>query len=196
MARKTLYHDSDNGTAMQPQPLLLNASAPQFSPLPATDGKNYSLSDFDSSQILIVVFSCNHCPTVQAYEDRMIALQHEYARKGVQMIAISSNDVVKYPEDNFEEMVKRSHRKDFPFTYLWDEDQSVAKIFGASHTPEFFVFDKERTLVYHGRFDDNRDEPGKVKEQYVRDAVEALLAGKPVAQAETYSIGCTIKWKT
>jgi alkyl hydroperoxide reductase subunit AhpC len=125
----------------------------------------------------------------------MIAFQREYGPRGVQLVAINSNDPVSYPEDSYEEMVKRAKTRGFNFPYLWDKDQSVAHAYGATHTPEFFVFDKERRLRYHGRFDDNRDQPDQVRERYVQDAVEALLAGREVAQPETYSIGCTIKWK-
>ncbi len=180
---------------MPTQTLQLHAPAPEFSDLPGTDGRSYSLKDFASSPILVVVFSCNHCPTVQTYEDRMIAFQREYGPRGVQLVAINSNDPVSYPEDSYEEMVKRAKTRGFNFPYLWDKDQSVAHAYGATHTPEFFVFDKERRLRYHGRFDDNRDQPDQVRERYVQDAVEALLAGREVAQPETYSIGCTIKWK-
>jgi peroxiredoxin len=173
----------------------IGSPSPGFVTLPGTDGKKYSLSDFSKSKIVVVVFSCNHCPYVQAYEDRMIGFQRDYAPKGVQLIAINSNETVHYPEDNFDEMVKRAKKKGFNFPYLRDEDQSVAESFGATHTPEFFVLDQQRALRYHGKMDDNYQSPADVKAHYLRDAVDALLAGKDVKQPETYSIGCTIKWR-
>lgn len=175
--------------------LATGSHIPPFGPLPATNGRNYSLADFTAAGVLAVVFSCNHCPYVRAYEDRMIDIQRRYRARGVQLVAINSNETVHYPEDNFEEMVKRAASKEFPFPYLRDEDQSVAGAFGATHTPEFFVFDAERRLRYHGKFDDNYRDPSSVKEKYVEKAIDAILAGTPVAEPETHSIGCTIKWK-
>lgn len=175
--------------------LKIGHPAPAFHDLPATDGKRYSLDSFRDAKILVVVFSCNHCPYVQAYEDRMIAFHRNYSGKGVAFVAINSNETVHYPEDNFDEMVKRASKKGFAFPYVRDEDQSVATAYGATHTPEFFIFDGERKLRYHGRFDDNWQDPSSVKANYVRDAVDALLADREVPVSETYSIGCTIKWK-
>jgi len=175
--------------------LKIGSPAPSFHALPGTDGKNYSLADFKDKKVLVVVFSCNHCPYVQAYEDRMIAFQGDYSPQGVQLLAINSNETVNYPEDRFEEMVKRAKRKGFNFPYLRDDDQSVATSYGATHTPEFFVFDERRTLRYHGKMDDNYKSPSSVKAHYLRDAVDALLVAKLVPEPETYSIGCTIKWK-
>jgi peroxiredoxin len=174
--------------------LKLNDTLPSFGKLPGTDGKSYSPSDFAEKDILVVVFSCNHCPYVQAYEKRMIGLQGEYAARGVQVIAINSNETKNYPEDRFEKMVQRSKEKGFNFPYLRDEDQSVAEAFGATHTPQFFVFDRSRKLRYAGKMDDNWEHPGAVKENYLRDAVDALLRGEKVPVPETFSIGCTIKW--
>ncbi|MBI5216932.1 MAG: thioredoxin family protein [Ignavibacteriae bacterium] len=179
---------------MTEQQLKTGNPLPSFSHLPATDEKNYSSNDF-TNEILVIVFSCNHCPYVQAYEERMIAFQSEYAPKGVQLVAINSNDEINYPDDNFESMVKRAKLKGFNFIYLRDENQTVAKAFGATHTPQFFVFDKARTLCYSGKFDDSWKDTQAVKENYLRDAVDALLAGKEVNVQETYSIGCTIKWR-
>ncbi len=181
---------------MNTKELKIGSDAPTFSNLPGTDGKKYSLSSFSDKSILVVVFSCNHCPYVQTYEDRMIALQRDYAAKGLQLVAVNSNEVVHYPQDNFEEMVKRADLKKFNFPYVRDEDQSVANAYGATHTPEFFVFDAKRKLRYRGKFDDNYQNPGAVKMNFLKNAVEALLAGKEVAEPETYSVGCTIKWKS
>jgi peroxiredoxin len=174
--------------------LKIGSRAPGFS-LPAVDGKFYSLNSFTDKKILIVIFSCNHCPYVQAYEDRIIAIQKEFEKDGVQIVAINSNDDVKYPDDSFEEMKKRATDKKFNFPYLRDETQEVAKAYGASHTPQIFLFDENRKLKYEGKIDDNWQEPNKVKSKYLRDAIEELLGGKEVAVPETFSIGCTIKWK-
>jgi peroxiredoxin len=176
--------------------LKIGSMAPAFSNLPGTDGTRYSLSTFADKKIVVIVFSCNHCPYVQAYEGRMIAFQRDYAQKSVQLIAINSNETVHYPEDNFDEMVKRAKTQGYNFPYLRDDDQSVAASYGATHTPQFFVFDEERTLRYRGKLDDNYKNPSDVKVNYLRNAVDAILTGKDVAEQETYSIGCTIKWQT
>jgi peroxiredoxin len=168
---------------------------PAFGPLPGVDGKNYELKNFDVNSVLVVIFSCNHCPYVQAYEDRIIALQAEFKPKGVQFVAINSNDASHYPDDSFENMKKRAADKKFNFLYLRDEDQSTAKAFGATHTPHLFVFDSARTLAYTGRIDDNWQEPAKVTRSYLKEALDALTAGKKPAEPETFAIGCTIKWK-
>jgi len=175
--------------------LNIGTQAPSFKDLPGVDGKKHSFDEFDASKVLVVVFSCNHCPYVQAYEDRMIAFQKDYIPKGVQLIAINANDTVNYPEDDFDGMVKRAKLKKFNFPYLRDEDQKVAEAYGATHTPEFFVFDSQRRLKYHGKMDDNYREPSAVTRRYLQEAVDALLGGKPVAEPETHSIGCTIKWR-
>jgi peroxiredoxin len=175
--------------------LNIGSPAPDFKDLRGTDGKRYSLKSFAGNKCLVVVFACNHCPYVQAYEDRMIALQREYGPKGVQLVGINANETANYPEDSFEHMVKRSTDQGFNFVYLRDDDQSVARKFGATHTPEFFLFDEARTLRYHGKMDDNYQNPGAVKSRYLQTAVEALLSGAPIKEQETYSIGCTIKWK-
>lgn len=174
--------------------LKIGSALPEFN-LPAVDGKNYSHAAFVNNKILVVIFSCNHCPYVQAYEERIKYIKSDFNNKGVQVITISSNDAVKYPEDSFEQMKIRSDEKKFNFLYLYDEDQSVAKAFDATHTPEVFVFDESRNLAYHGKIDDNWQEPEKVKRRYLRDALDEILEGKTVSVPETYSIGCTIKWK-
>ncbi len=180
---------------MPTQQLQLNSAMPEFSGLPGVDGKSHSSSEYANVPVLIVVFSCNHCPYVQAYEDRMIALQRDYGSKGVQLVAINANDIVNYPEDSFEKMKERASKKKFNFAYLRDDNQTVAEAYGATHTPQFFVFDAKRKLRYVGKMDDNWQDARAVKEQYLRDALDALLAGKEVSVPETYSIGCTIKWR-
>lgn len=179
---------------MQENKLKIDSSIPDFS-LTGVDDKNYSLNDFSDKKILIVIFSCNHCPYVQAYEDRIIALQNEFEKDGVQTIAINSNDDVKYPDDSFDEMKKRSAARGFNFPYLRDETQNIAKAFGATHTPQIFLFDNNRKLKYEGKIDDNWQEPNKVKSEYLKDAILEVLNEKEVSVPETFSIGCTIKWK-
>lgn len=174
--------------------LKIGSRAPGFS-LPAVDGKFYSLNSFLDKKILVIIFSCNHCPYVQAYEQRIIEIQKEFENRGVQIIAINSNDDIKYPEDSFEEMKKRAADKNFNFPYLRDETQEVARSYGATHTPQIFLFDENRKLRYEGKIDDNWQEPEKVKSRYLRDAILEVLEGKEVSVPETFSIGCTIKWK-
>jgi peroxiredoxin len=169
-------------------------SAAAFS-LKGTDGKTYTLDDFAGAKALVVIFSCNHCPYVKAYEDRMIAIQKDYMAKGVRFAAINSNDSVNYPDDGFEEMVKRAKEKGFNFPYLRDESQEAAKAYGATHTPHLFVFDRARALAYTGKIDDDWEHPAAVRENYLREALDDLVAGKPPRRAETHAIGCTIKWK-
>ena len=172
----------------------LGDKIPDFS-LRGVDGKTHSLKDFESAKALVVVFSCNHCPYVKAYEDRMIAIQKDYLAKGARFAVINSNDAVKYPDDGFDKMAARAKEKGFNFPYLQDETQKAAKAFGATHTPHLFVFDAARKLAYTGKIDDNWQDPGAVKQSFLRDALDDITSGKPVRTAETHAIGCTIKWK-
>lgn len=179
---------------MATKTLTIGSELPEFS-LPGVDGDIYDNSSFERSNILVVIFSCNHCPYVQAYEDRIMALQEEYPHKKLQIIAISSNDAVNYPEDSFEAMAERSENRGFNFPYLFDESQEVAQKFGATHTPEVFAFDQHRKLFYHGKIDDNWQDESEVRTQYLKLAIDEVLDGLPVSVPETFSIGCTIKWK-
>lgn len=179
---------------MATKTLQIGSAIPGFNLL-SIDGKKYSLNSFKDKKALIIIFSCNHCPYVQAYENRIMAIQKDYKGKGVSVIAINSNDAVQYPEDSFGEMKKRAAFKKFNFVYVTDENQSVAKNFDAAHTPEIFLFNEARKLVYHGKIDDNWQEEQKVKTKYLREALDELLSGKEISVPETYSIGCTIKWK-
>ena len=163
--------------------------------LPGVDGQEHSLADYADKTVVAVLFSCNHCPYVLAWEDRIIQTQADYVDKGVQLIAIGSNDAEKYPADSFPKMKEHAQEKGFNFPYLRDETQEVARYYGAERTPEFFVFDQRGVLRYHGALDDNYDNPQAVKEQYLRDALDAVLAGDTPAIAETPPVGCTIKWK-
>ena len=178
---------------MATRKLKIGSRAPDFR-LMATDGNYYTLDELSNRSGIIVMFGCNHCPYVQAYEDRVMEIKKEF-EKDINVVVINSNDDVKYPEDSFENMIKRSKVRKFNFLYLWDETQSVANAFDASHTPEIFLFDKELKLRYHGKIDDNWQEPENVKTRYLKDAVEEMIKGKEVSIPETFSIGCTIKWK-
>lgn len=173
--------------------LKIGLRAPNFN-LMATDGRTYSLNSFADKKALIVIFSCNHCPYVQAYEERIMEIQKGYA-KDLQVVAINSNEDVNYPEDSFDMMKERAAIRGFNFPYLRDDTQSIAKAYGATHTPEIFLFDQERKLVFHGKIDDNWQEPQNVKSKYLRNALDELLSGRQISVPETFTIGCTIKWK-
>lgn len=173
--------------------LELGAKAPDFGNLQGADGKRYSLGSFGDKPVLVVMFTCNHCPYAVAYEDRVIATQRDYAGRGIQVVAINANDDKAYPEDGYPEMVKRAKAKGFNFPYLRDQDQKAAEAYGAVCTPHAFVFDKERKLRYRGRIDDSRD-PKQVKSNDLRNALDDLLAGRSVKVSDTKPFGCSIKW--
>ncbi len=173
--------------------LELGAKAPDFGDLQGADGGRYSLPSFDDKPVLVVMFTCNHCPYVMAYEDRMVAIQRDYAGGGVQLVAINSNDDKAYPEDSYPKMVERAKSKSFNFPYLRDPDQKAAEAYGAVCTPHVFAFDKERKLRYRGRIDDSRD-PQQVKSNDLRNALDDLLAARSVKVADTRPFGCSIKW--
>ena len=162
--------------------------------LKATNGREYSDRDFKDKEILAIVFTCNHCPYAKAYEDRLIQVQKDFM-DNVALVAINSNDAVNYPEDDFENMVKRASEKQFPFPYLRDESQGIAGAFDAERTPHVFVFDKNRALRYKGRIDDNWEYPDMVSRQEFRQAINAILEGKEVPEQVTQPIGCSVKWK-
>lgn len=180
-----------------PFTLQLGQTAPDFK-LPGTDGHTYSLSDFNNAKLLVVVFSCNHCPYVTGSEERMIKFASDYKPKSVAMIAINSNETVGHPQDSFEHMKTRALEKQFPFIYVRDDDQSVALKYGALRTPHYYVFDRDHSghwkLRYTGRMDDNPRNPGKETTRELRDAVDALLAGKKPPVELTNPIGCNVKW--
>jgi peroxiredoxin len=174
--------------------MAVGTKAPAFS-LPATDGRTYSLGSFDEAQVLVVVFTCNHCPYAKAVEDRLVQLQHDYQERGVRLVAINPNDDAAYPDDSFEAMKTRARQKGFNFPYLRDESQGVARAYDAACTPDIFVFDRARKLVYNGRFDDNWQVPSKVSRQDLRVAIDATLAGRAPGFDPVPSMGCSIKWK-
>ncbi len=173
--------------------LALGSPAIDFH-LRAIDGKTYSLKDFADRKALVVVFSCNHCPYVRDYEDRMVQLQRDYSGRGATLVAINSNDDHDYPEDSFEKMVQRAKDKGFNFPYLRDETQEIAHRYGAICTPHVFAFDQHRTLQYKGRIDDNRN-AAVVKSHDLRSALDAMLSGRKPNVQETRPFGCSIKWK-
>jgi peroxiredoxin len=175
--------------------LELGTKAPDFH-LPDTEGNLVSLSDFDDAPVLLVVFMCNHCPFVRHILDHLLELAKEYQAKGVAAVGINSNDVESYPDDRPEMMAKIAREKGFPFPYLYDETQEVAKSYRAACTPDFFLFDGQRRLAYRGQMDDSR--PGNhepITGADLRAALEAVLAGRPVPERQRPSMGCNIKWK-
>ncbi len=162
------------------------------------DGKMVSLADYKNAKGVIVIFTCNHCPFSMAYEDRIILMHNENAANGYPVIAINPNDPVAYPSDSYDEMVKRANEKNYPFAYVVDETQQVAKQFGATRTPHVFLLKKEKkdfTVEYIGAIDDNSDDASAVKTKYVENAIADLNAAKKPATNFTKAIGCTIKWK-
>ena len=181
--------------------LAIGQPAPDFD-LPGVDGRRYSLGHFAGCRALVVVFSCNHCPYVVGSEDRMVRFALEHAPKGVAFVAINSNETDNHPTDSFEHMVRRATEKNFPFHYLRDESQDVARAYGALRTPHYFLFgrgggkeDGPWSLCYTGRMDDNPRTPGAETTHELVDAVEAVLAGRRPPVEVTNPIGCNVKWK-
>ena len=172
----------------------LGTSAPPFSLL-NVDGETRDLAAFADAELLVVVFTCNHCPYAVASEDRMIELQRDYADRGVQLVAINPNDDVNYPDDSFEKMKVRAADKGFNFPYLRDDTQEVARAYDAACTPDIFVFDRDRKLLYNGRIDDNWQHPEAVTRRDLRAVLDAALAGSTVDFEHVPSRGCSIKWK-
>ncbi|HDH57089.1 MAG TPA: thioredoxin family protein [Bacteroidetes bacterium] len=172
----------------------LGTPCPDFD-LPAMDGNRYRRDDFKDKDVLVVIFTCNHCPYAQAVEDRIIQLRREYEGKSVQLVGICSNDPNFVPEDSFENLQKRWREKNYGFPYLHDLEQDVAKAFGAVCTPEYFVYGPDRKLAYHGRMDDNWKEPHKVTRRELKEAIDLILAGKTVDFKQIPSMGCSIKWR-
>lgn len=176
--------------------LPLGTEAPAFS-LPNVDGSVVSLADFADAPALLVIFMCNHCPYVVHVADHLAQLAAEYQARGVAVVGISSNDVANYPADSPEQMVREAEERGYTFAYLYDSDQSVAKAYHAACTPDFYVFDADRRLVYRGQMDDSRprvENPTPVTGQDLRAALDAVLAGEPVSAEQTPSLGCNIKW--
>jgi len=177
---------------------MTGTQAPLFE-LKGVDGWRYALADFAQSKAVVVIFMCNHCPYVIAVQERINELAKDYQRRGVPVLAINSNDSVRYPDDNFEAMKERAKEQGYVFPYLHDADQSVAHAYGAVCTPEFYLLEPTSgtnfIIRYHGRLDDNWKEPQKVKTHDLADAIDAILAGQPVSAQQQPSMGCSIKWK-
>ncbi len=174
--------------------LALGAKAPDFSLL-ATDGRSYSLSDFGDKPLLVIFFTCNHCPYVKNSDELTRKSALNFAPKGVAFIGINSNSATAYPEDSFEEMCKRMEEHHFPWVYLHDPSQEVARAYGALRTPHFYLFDKERHLIYTGRAVDSPRDPSKVTRNDLESALKEHLADKPISTPLTNPIGCNVKWE-
>ncbi len=175
--------------------LPLGTTAPDFS-LPDTDGNLVSLNDYRGKKGLLVIFLCNHCPYVKHVADGLKSLSDEYMAKGVGVVGINSNDAENYPDDSPAAMASEKSRRGYQFAYLFDEDQSVAQAYAAACTPDFFLFDSERKLVYRGQLDSSRPDSGTpVTGQDLRAAMDAVLAGEAPSDKQTPSLGCNIKWK-
>ncbi len=175
--------------------LPLGTAAPDFS-LMNVDGQTVSLSDFDDAPALLVIFMCNHCPFVIHVADQLAQLTQEYMQKGVAVVGISSNDVANYPADSPEQMVAEAEQRGYAFPYLYDETQDVAKAYRAACTPDFYVFDADKQLVYRGQMDSSRPDSGiPVTGEDLRAALDAVLAGNAPPEDQTPSLGCNIKWK-
>jgi peroxiredoxin len=175
--------------------LQLGATAPDFA-LPDPDGKVHRLADAKAAPAVLVAFICNHCPFVKHIRDGLAAFAREYQKKGLAIFAINSNDVTTHPDDSPAMMAKEGKAAGYVFPYLFDEDQSVAKAYHAACTPDFFLFDAQRRLVYLGQFDDSRPQSGiPVTGKDLRAAVDAVLASRPVPAGQKPSVGCNIKWK-
>ena len=175
--------------------LPLGKPAPNFS-LPNTEGKTVSLGDFADAPALLVIFMCNHCPYVKHVAAALARLAKEYQDRGVAVVGINANDVRRFPEDAPEQMAAEVQRRGYTFPYLYDETQQVAKAYRAACTPDFYVFDKDRKLVYRGQMDSSRPQSGiEVTGEDLRAALDAVLAGQPAPGEQKPSLGCNIKWK-
>ena len=173
--------------------LEIGQKAPDFK-LPATDGKTYTLADFSDADVLVIFFTCNHCPYVIGSDEVTRQTALKYQPRGVRFVGINANSPNTYAEDSFEHMVKRMAEHKFPWVYLYDRSQDVARAYGALRTPHFFVFDKSRTLVYTGRGVDSPRDTSKMTVNDLDRALAEHLAGKPVSVPATNPIGCNVKW--
>ncbi|MEP6794395.1 MAG: thioredoxin family protein [Saprospiraceae bacterium] len=177
--------------------LPLGSEAPPFALPDTVSGKTIRLKDIASDKVTVVMFICNHCPYVVHVNDEIVRIANDYIPKEVAFVAISSNDAVKYPEDGPDKMKLVAEKLKYPFPYLYDESQNVARAFDAACTPDFYVFDKDLKLAYRGRLDDSRPKnTNPLTGKDLRDAIDALLAGRPVAEKQYPSAGCNIKWKS
>lgn len=171
-------------------PAKIGEKAPDWSGIIGIDDAKHSMSDYGKAKAVVIVFTCNHCPVAKAYEDRLVALQKDYKDKGVQLIAVNVNNL---PSDTLEPMKERAKEKKFNFPYLYDSSQKIGLDYGATKTPEVYLLDADRKLVYHGAIDDSM-EAEKVKVHHLREAIDAALAGKEPPRAEVTAFGCGIKY--
>ena len=162
----------------------------------STEGKTVNSYDFADKYALLVIVSCNHCPYAQAYWNRLISLDNKYEEDNLGVIAISANDAKAYPQDGIDAMKQLRIQLSMPFPYLYDEDQTVVKSLGAQRTPEVFLFNSKRELVYKGSIDDNWENPNAVMQVYLEDAIEYTLDGLEIDYPEVPAVGCSIKWKS
>ena len=178
-------------------PLAIGSKAPMTdTKLKNVDGKDVTLSDVKGAAGTLVVFTCNHCPFAKAWETRIVDLGNAYRAKGIGVIAVNANDPKVAAEDSYEMMQQRVKDRGIQYPYVVDATSGLAKAFGATRTPEAFLFDRDGKLVYHGAIDDNAQEPDAVKARYLKDALDAVVGGKEVAVKETKSIGCGIKFRS
>jgi peroxiredoxin len=180
--------------AVETPPPELGAPCPDFR-LPAVDGKRYGRDDFADKPVLVVMFICNHCPYVKAVEDRLIRLAREFEPRGVQFVAVCSNDAETYPDDAFDKLAARWREKGYGFPYLHDEAQDVARAFAAVCTPDIFVYDRARRLAYRGRIDDSWKDESQVKRRELAGALEVMVNGQKPSSEQRPSMGCSIKWR-
>jgi len=162
----------------------------------SVDGKDLALADIKKPAGTLVVFTCNHCPFAKMWETRIVELGNTYAAKGIGVVAVNANDPAVAADDSFEKMQERAKERGMQFPYVVDSTSNVARAFGASRTPEAFLFDAQGKLVYHGAVDDNGQEPEKVTNAYLKNALDAVVSGKDVPVKETKSIGCGIKFRS
>lgn len=174
--------------------LQIGDRAPGFQ-LPATDGVTYALADFADATVLVIFFTCNHCPYVTGSDEETRRTVEKFSTRGVRFVGINSNSPNTYAEDDFPHMVERMQEHKFPWIYLHDEKQDIARAYGALRTPHFYVFDRERSLVYTGRALDNPRQSEKAKTHDLDRALEEHLAGKPITVPVTNPIGCNVKWE-
>jgi peroxiredoxin len=184
------------GSAAEAAALSLGEAAPMATvKMKGVDGRELSIADVAGAKGTLVMFSCNHCPYVKAWEDRIASIGNGAPARGVGVIVINANDPEAYPEDDYAAMQKRAQEKGFEFPYVVDATSDVARAFGATRTPEVYLFDAAGKLAYRGAIDDNAQDAAKAQRRYLADAIDALAAGREVAERETKAIGCSIKFR-
>jgi thiol-disulfide isomerase/thioredoxin len=183
--------DESASPAAEPKAVAVGEAAPEWKDLEGIDGKKHGSDDVKDAKGVVVVFTCNHCPVAQAYEDRIVALAKDYKDKGVELVAINVNNI---EQDKLPAMKERAEAKGFEFDYLYDPSQAIGRAFGAMVTPHVFLLDGDQKLVYAGAIDDNM-EVDKVEKQYLRDAIDAVLAGSKPETESTKPVGCGIQYE-